>query len=190
MKIKLLSILSLVILLATTSDLCAQQLRTSYFMDQTIIRTNMNPALRPGRGYINIPVLGGTAMNFSSNGLTVENIFAKKNGSVVTFLDESVNAQDFLAKVKNNNKINIDLATTVFGFGFYAGKGFWSFDVGIKADGAVSLPKELFEFAKLGSGLEGKTYNMKDIRLKASAYSDVALGYSRKINEKLTVGGK
>lgn len=186
----LFSALSLALLLAAAGDLCAQQLRTSYFMDNSIQRTNMNPALRPARGYLNIPVIGGTQMNFTSNALTVDNIFAKKSGKVVTFLDESVNAQDFLSKVKKNNRINIDVATNILGFGFYTGKDFWTFDIGLKVDGAVSLPKELFEFAKLGSGIEGRIYEMKDMRIKASAYSDIAFGYSRKINDKLTVGGK
>lgn len=64
-------------------------------MDKSIVRTNMNPALRPARGYINIPAISGIGMSFNSNALTVDNIFAKKDGKVVTFLDPSVSADKF-----------------------------------------------------------------------------------------------
>lgn len=190
MKNFLHAILSVVLLFVVSNELTAQQLRTSYFMDKSIVRTNMNPALRPARGYINIPAISGIGMSFNSNALTVDNIFAKKDGKVVTFLDPSVSADKFLSSLKERNNLNFDFFTNVLGFGFYSGKGFITFDVTIRGEGAVSLPKELFEFAKLGSGVEGRKYDMKDLRLKATAYADIALGYSRKINEKLTVGAK
>lgn len=190
MKKTLPILLSLLLIIAVSIEVSAQQLRTSYFMDKSIVRGAMNPAFRPARGYVNIPVLSGINMNFNSNALTVDNIFAKKNGTVVTFLDESISAEKFLSSIKDRNNVNIDVATNIFGFGFFAGKGFWSFDVGIKVDGNISLPRELFEFAKLGSGVNGQRYDMKDLRIKATAYTDLALGYSRKVNDRLTVGGK
>ena len=36
----------------------AQYLRTSYFMEGTSARLQMNPGLQPTRGYFNFPVLG------------------------------------------------------------------------------------------------------------------------------------
>ncbi len=36
----------------------AQFLRTSYFMEGSNQRMQLNPALMPGRGYLNIPVIG------------------------------------------------------------------------------------------------------------------------------------
>lgn len=190
MKKTLPLLFALILFVAVSTELSAQQLRTSYFMDKSIVRGAMNPALRPVRGYVNIPVLSGVSINFNSNSLTVDKIFAKRNGKVVTFLDESVNAEQFLSSIKDRNDLNIDVATNLFGFGFYAGKGFWSFDMGVKVEGNTSLPKELFEFAKVGPGIEGHRYDMKDLQIKASVYTDLALGYSRKVNDKLTVGGK
>lgn len=119
MKKFLHTILSVVLLLVVSNELAAQQLRTSYFMDKSIVRGNMNPALRPERGYVNIPVISGIGMSFNSNALTVDNIFAKKNGKVVTFLDESIAADKFLSTLKARNNLNIDFATNVLGFGFW-----------------------------------------------------------------------
>lgn len=49
----------------------AQYLRTSYFMEGVSSRLQLNPALQPTNGYINIPVLGslflGTDYMFFGN---------------------------------------------------------------------------------------------------------------------------
>lgn len=172
------------------SDVAAQQLRTSYFMDKSIVRSNMNPALRPMRGYINIPVIGGMSMNFTSNSFSMDKIFHKKNGELVTFLDASVDAKSFLASLKKNNMLDVDYAVNIMGFGFYSKKAFWSFDITAKMDGGVNIPKSFFEFAKLGTGAEGRRYDLKDLKLNIGSTIDMALGYSRQINDKLSIGAK
>ena len=42
----------------------AQQLRTAYFMDKATLRTSMNPALRPARGFISIPAAGSISESY------------------------------------------------------------------------------------------------------------------------------
>ena len=46
------------------------QLRTSYFMEGTYFRTDMNPALTPTRGYLSLPVMGGFGMSLNNNFLS------------------------------------------------------------------------------------------------------------------------
>lgn len=50
--------LSVVLLLCFSLSGQAQFLRTSYFMEGSNQRMQLNPALMPGRGYLNIPVIG------------------------------------------------------------------------------------------------------------------------------------
>lgn len=52
--------LSVVLLLCFSLSGQAQFLRTSYFMEGSNQRMQLNPALMPGRGYLNIPMLPST----------------------------------------------------------------------------------------------------------------------------------
>ena len=52
----------------------AQYLRTSYFMEGTSSRLQLNPGLQPTRGYFNFPVIGSFNVGASSNVLGVEDI--------------------------------------------------------------------------------------------------------------------
>ena len=45
----------------------AQYLRTSYFMEGTSSRLQLNPGLQPTIGYFNIPVIGSFNIGASSN---------------------------------------------------------------------------------------------------------------------------
>ena len=55
------------LMLVFVLPLQAQFLRTSYFMEGSHYRQQLNPALTPGRGYINLPVIGSLNMSITSN---------------------------------------------------------------------------------------------------------------------------
>ena len=48
----------------------AAQNPTLYFMEGVPLRSQMNPALAPQRGYFNIPVLGGLAVTPTGQAIT------------------------------------------------------------------------------------------------------------------------
>ena len=54
----------------------------------------------------------------------------------------------------------------------------------------ANLPKDLFEFAKVGMQGGHSEYNLKDMGMYSNSYAEIALGHSRKIMDKLTVGAK
>lgn len=168
----------------------AQQIRTSYFMDKSIVRNSLNPAFRPERGYVSIPGIGSLGVAYSSNGVAVNDLFYPKGDKLVTFLDGSVGSEAFLKKLKANNQLNVDFNTSVLSAGWYAGKGFWTADLSIKGNTSLRVPKTLFEFMKRGTGIEGETYDIQNVRAYIDSYLEAAAGYSRPINDKLTVGGK
>lgn len=175
--------------LISSLGVSAQQVRTSYFMESSTARTSMNPAFRPEKGFVSIPVLGAVGASYGTNGVAVDNFIYPKNGQSVTFLDPSVDANTFLGNLKDENQVNMDFGTQILSGGWYAGKGFWSVDVSLKGLANVRAPKTLFEFMKLGNG-ERNTYDIRNINAYAEAYLETGVGYSRPINEKLVVGGK
>lgn len=183
--------ISLFIFLATLSaPVSAQQIRTSYFMDKSTVRTALNPAFRPERGYVSIPVLGSLNLSYASNGISVSDVLYPRNGKLVTFLDQSVSSDEFLKKLKKNNQINTDFSMSILAAGWYSGKGFWTVDLGIKSVASARVPKTMFELMKKGSGVEGTVYDISNLNMYMDAYVETAVGYSRPVNEKLTVGGK
>lgn len=170
----------------------AQSLRTAYFLENSMLNNSLNPAFQPYRGYVSIPLAGSTDIAYSSNSLSLDKIlYPNESGSgLVTFMDEQVDATEFLKNLKTDNRMDLDLGMKILGFGFHSGKSFWTFDIDLKNNVNLDLPREFFEFAKIGSGESGMTYNMKDFGANVSSYASVGVGYSRTINERLSVGAK
>lgn len=180
----------ILLLSAVATDLSAQQSRTSYFMKNSTVSMKQNPAFRPERGYVSIPMLGMMNPSLSTNGLTLDQLVYPKGNDNVLFLDPSVDTNSFLDGLKENNQVNFEMNTQLFGAGWYQGKAFWSVDVTLKANTNLSIPKTMFEFMKKGTGAEGASYDMNDILMRGESYVEAGVGYSRPIDDKLTVGGK
>lgn len=184
------SFFALAFLTLIGSSVSAQQIRAAYFMKNSPSRTALNPAFRPDRGFVSIPVLGAVSASYSTNGVAVDNLLFPKGDKLVTFMDNSVNTESFLKGLKDNNQINIDFGTQILSAGWYAGKGFWTVDLSLKGLANTRVPKTMFEFMKKGNGASGAVYDISDISLYSEAYLEAGAGYSRPITDKLTVGGK
>lgn len=183
--------------------LYAQSARSLYFIDNAPARLNLNPALQPMHGYFNIPVIGAFSASAVSDPLSINDfidILDQKNG----FLDND----ELFNKLKTNNKANLDLNFDILSFGFYAGKGFWTVNLGTKVMFSTSIPKTLFEFARNSDGITElfeqsdlsslpphleelvKGYQVKDLKINADAFIELGVGYSRPVNKNLTLGGR
>jgi len=203
----LLSCLVLALGLASMT-LRAQTARSLYFMDNAPARLQLNPALQPMRGYFNLPVVGAVGASVVSNPLRVEE-----------FIDILEEENDFLQndalfrRLKSKNDLNLVVNTDVLSLGFYSGKGFWTVNVGAKVFVNTSMPKTLFEFARASNDLSdaleryydggadlqlleqalqgvGKSYKIQDFKLSANVFTEVGVGYSRPVSNRLTVGGR
>ena len=186
-------IVVIITMAAISMPMAAQNIRTAYFMDNATHRHQLNPALQNRTGYVSIPALGALQVGVGTNTLSVGNLFTPSiyGNNPVTFLHSSVDANTFLNTLKDNNHINLDFSMPILSAGFYTKVGYFTFDVSAKGYAGTSLPKGLFEFAKLGLEAEsGQTYNFGNLNINGSAYTDVAVGYSRVIDQRLTVGGK
>lgn len=172
----------------------AQFLRTSYFMEGVHYRQQLNPALSPGRGYINIPVVGSFNASITSNAFGYQDM--------LDIADNSADADyfmgnDFMSKLKDSNRLNFSLNTDILSAGWYKGKNFWSFNVGLKVDFGATMPKSVFEFMRHMNGeydnfdkWNGNNFEIGEEKLEINSYAEVGVGYARQINDKLTVGGR
>ncbi len=173
------------LVVASVSVGSAQGLRTSYFMDNVPLRLKMNPAFQPTKGFFSLPALGSLGLMASSNSISMSDfsdIMDDDNG----FLSEK-----FINNLEKDNTMTIDLNTDVISFGFFAGRSFWTINVGARVIFNASIPKTMFEFARnAGEVNPGDHYEIENFEINADAYAEVGLGYSRKVNDRLYVGGR
>ncbi len=168
----------------------AQYLRSSYFMEGSSTRMQLNPASQPKRGYVNLPVIGSLTAEVSSNSLGIQDVI-----DIFDSDGEFYNNDKFYNRLKGMNELNISLNTDVISFGFYKGKSFWSFNVGARVDVDATIPKTMFEYLRAvdveNFNWEGQqAFNIQNEKLRLNSYIEVGAGYSRAINERLTIGGK
>lgn len=167
----------------------AQFLRTSYFMEGTHYRQQLNPALTPTKGYFNLPVIGAVNATVGSTSLGYQDII-----DIIDDGDEFYTKPDFMNRLKDNNKLNVNFSTEILSAGWYKGKNFWSFNIGLRTDIGANLTKSMFTFLNEMDAIEdnwrNSNYDISGQQLNINAYTEIGLGLSRQINSRLTVGAR
>lgn len=187
LSVKLIGVFFIMMLCSLSVN--AQFLRTSYFMEGTHYRMQMNPALTPTKGYFNLPAIGSFNVSANSNSLGTQDII-----DIIDNGDEFYNNQAFMDRLSADNRLNVNLNTDILSFGWYKGRNFWSFNVGARVDIGAKIPKTMFDFLH-DMNDENFDWNNSDINvlneeLNINAYAEIGLGYARAINDRLTVGAK
>lgn len=163
----------------------AAQIKTAYFMEGSYFRTDMNPALAPTRGYIQMPGLGGIGVSMNNNFLSVENFLYKRDGNVVTFLNNGVPTDDFLKKLPNTGKLDVDTQVNILGFGGHTKKMFWNAGINVRANAELAMKKDVFRLLKtLGSG----HYDLTGTNVAAQSYLEMYVGFAIPIKDYITIG--
>jgi len=177
----------------STLSICASAQETSrsaYFLDGYSFRHELNPAFGGERNYISIPALGNFNIGAMSNVGVNTFLYKMPDGGLTTFMNKNVSADEFLSKIHGKNKITFNNNITLLSAGFKAWGGFNTVSIGTRMDVGVNIPKGLLKFMKLGQTGPDTHYNFKDLTVDANALAEIALGHSRAINEKITVGAK
>ena len=177
------------IMLVCTLSANAQFLRTSYFMEGTHYRQQLNPALTPTKGYFNLPVIGAVNATVGSTSLGYQDII-----DIIDDGDDFYTKPDFMNRLKDNNKLDVNFSTEILSAGWYKGKNFWSFNIGLRTDIGANLTKNMFTFLNEMETVEenwrNSNYDISGQQLNINAYTEIGLGLSRQINSRLTVGAR
>ena len=176
---------------APAISMAQNSLRSAYFLEGYTYRHHMNPAFAGERNYVSMPFIGLGNLNVGLQSTIGVSDFIHKlpNGELTTFLNEAVDANEFLDGLKDRNRMNLDFDITLLSFGFHKWGGFNTFDLSFKSGTRMNLPKDLFAFAKVGQN-GATTYNLEDLGVYSNNYAELAFGHSRKIMDNLTVGAK
>ncbi len=184
------AIISLAILTVTVFSMTAQNLNSTYFLDEFTHRNKANASFAPEYGHFSLPILGGIQLNLSSNtGISNYLFRVPSSTKPVTFLHDSVPSLLFLDKLESNVYIKQGLNLNLLSLGFWTNrKGFWTFDVSLKENFGVNLPKDLFRMLKDGMKYSTNSFDLMNFYVNQSNIAEVSLGYSKEINKKLRIG--
>ncbi len=165
----------------------AAQTPTAYFMEGSTFRSQLNPAFAPLRGYLNLPALGGVQVSMTGD-VSLDRIFLPRDGKLVSILDSSVSTADALSGWDNMNNLGLNARINLLGFGIFRDdhKTFWSFDVALRSESDVNIPRSLVEFLK--SGTEGR---IEDVGIQTENFIDAGFNFSRPfLDDRLYIGAR
>ncbi len=172
----------------------AQQLNSAYFTDEYKFRHSMNPAFGSEQNYFSIPVLGNLNINMRGNfgyqDVVMENPMYPSGSDkrMTSFMNPYISVSDALDGFSTGkNRVVGNVGVAIFSAGFKAFGGYNTVELNSRTSFGVSLPYELFEFAK---NTGNKTYDIGDINASVMSYVELGFGHSRQIDEKLRVGAK
>lgn len=183
----------LVPVLAFSSNAAAQSLQTGFFLDNYVYSYQLNPASAPdstkfflGLGIDNVSVGVNSNMGLKSLVFPV-NVNGQK--SLVTGLNSAVDAKTFLGGLKNVLRLDADISENILSFGFAKNKSFFTFEANVKGLVSSRTPKDFLALLKQGTNEQG-VYAIKNLSENLTTYAEVAMGYSYKVNDNLSVGGR
>ena len=168
------------------------QNRTAYFNDNTYLSNRLNPGILPTRGYISMPLLGNVQMEMSTDFKNMNDLVNAFSTDEFTFDDDA-----FYDRMKTDNRFDTSMKLDLVSLGWWKGENFWNVNIGLKVGFGASVPKSLFEFIResnrnsfYGTGSVVPNVDVRNVSMKLNAYAEAGVGYSRRVNERFTVGGR
>lgn len=167
----------------------AQAPRTGYHVEGLATSHILNPAFQPDSGYVTLPLLGNTSFSWMSSMKLGNLIYERPGGKLTTFMSQDVvTKSELMDNVGSGLANNIDACLTILSVGKRVNKDkYRTFELSFKGSSRVFAPKDLFRLIK---DVENGAYDLKGMSIRETAYLEAAFGESKKVNEKLSVGGK
>ncbi|MFH7002273.1 DUF5723 family protein [Flavobacterium bizetiae] len=139
--------------------------------------------------YFGIPVLSGVSANLGSSSFSAYDLFAN-NG--VDFNDK---VRNVINNSSSKDKAQVNQQLEIFSGGFRVGgrdsQSYISFGAYQEFDFLMYVPKDLGILALDGNRNHiGKAFNLADLNVRAEVLSVFHVGFHKKLNEKLVLGGR
>lgn len=163
----------------------AQTFQEGFFLDGYTLGFRYNPALSNESGFIG----GVQYSNQSRNNVGASSfLYPTEDGGLVTGLHKSISADKFLGSLPDISYFNGAIDFSIFSYGWRRGDNYHTVEASVKGLYDVSLPKEIFQIVKLGTGRH--QYDLSGIQLGAKAYAELAYGYSRQLSDIVSIGAR
>lgn len=178
----------LLILVCVVNILKAQDGYNSiYFLPNLPQRVRINPAYQPEyKTWVGLPGLSGISVNYLNSSFALKDLL-RKDGQDSLYVD----IDRMYKSLRKRNIIGFTNENSLLTVGFRIKSWYATVDITQKNDLVFRTNKELFSFLKNGNApYLGKNMDLGRLGLRLSAYDEFAFGLSKKVNEKLTVGGR
>ena len=177
------------VLLLTISGLMAQNKQLLYDFNEVPQSLMLNPGAEIKHDvFVGIPLLSHLHVNAGSSGVSVYDLFAD-NG-----VDFNTKLGSVVANMKMTDNITFNQQLEIFSAGFKLKNtkdAFLSFGMYQETDFHMYYPKDYVDLAYYGNaGNVGRSYDLSHLNLSAEMLSVFHVGYHKKINDRLRVGGR
>tara|TARA_B110000879_G_scaffold30405_1_gene41464 strand:- start:61 stop:1431 length:1371 start_codon:yes stop_codon:yes gene_type:complete len=176
----------LFLILAITTSINSQQ-QLSFSFGEIPQNLLLNPGAETNfRSHYGIPVLSNFSFTAGFTGFTLADLFLNDSR------DFNLKFEEVLKKIDSDDYININTVIEVLSAGFriddrtYVSFGFYE-----ELDIITYLPKDISELIYYGNEpFLNRPFSISELVVKADVLGVLHAGMSRKIDEKLTVGGR
>ena len=180
-----------------TLSASAQQVTTLYFLENAPMRHTINPAFQPvSKGYINFSPLGWMSMEMGNNSLTISDVLFVDplTGKTITPLHPNADKQKFLKQLRSMTYTNGNINLGLLNMGFrIKDNGFLMIGINERIELGETTPRSIFDFG-MGGGMKDlygtNVLELTGFGVGATAYTEISGGYSHKLNDQWTIGGK
>lgn len=176
-------------MLLMTVAASAQSASSSYFLEGMNQRYQLNPAFAPERPvFMAIPALSNIQVDASSSVGLANFLFesTSKPGMLTTFMSPDIDAKTFLDGMPRAAQFNVGVNMDILALGVGGKNGFTTFNLKLRNNEQINLPKELFGFMK--ASLAQGDYLIENININTISYLEASLTHSHKIGDNLTIG--
>ncbi|MBQ1858546.1 MAG: OmpA family protein [Paludibacteraceae bacterium] len=181
-----------------TLSASAQQVNTLYFLENAPMRHTINPAFQPvSQGFINFTPLGWMSFGVGNNSLTMSDVLFvdPKSGMTITPLHPNADKYAFLRQMRSMTFVNGEATIGLLNMGFRVKEaGYVTIGINERMTGGATLPRSIFDFVLDGgmTDLRGgnNQLSLSGLGAGATLYTEISGGYSHKLNDEWTVGGK
>lgn len=157
---------------------------TSYFLSNLPQRYRLNPAYQPEyKVFIGLPGMSGVSASYLNSSFTAEDMLYKLNDSVYMDINKFYNS------LHKRNYIYFNNENSILSVGVKAKKWYGTLDITQRNDFLFRYNKDLFTFLKYGN-MDHPSLDFGKLGVNADSYLEFALGLSRQMNDKLTVGAR
>lgn len=179
----------LLIMMVSAASLKSQQHLLLYNMDHIPQSVYANPGHMPwAKVNIGLPIISSIYGNFANTGFRLKDLLVPTGDSL------SFDPDNMISKLKNKNLILAETHLDLFHLGFRVKeKNYFNASWTVKGMTRVGYSKDLMLLAWKGNGhpaVNNHTLDFTGLALDAMAYHEFALGYTRQVNDKLSVGGR
>jgi len=167
----------------------SQNTRSAYHLEDNALGHELNPAFQPENSYYAWPLTGNVSVAMRSSMGLEDLIYERNDGSLTTFMAKGTIAKsDLMDKIGSAFKNYSEAQVTLFGMGRRVStERYQTLSVNLRLNEQMRIDDSMFDFMK---DMENRSYDITDTKLDASVFAEIAVGESRRLNDRWTIGAK